>query len=76
MREFHEIEDDVEDPVNFSLQYTGLRREFDPLLCLGGIGENGHLAFNDPPIADFNGPVDVRIAELDQACRQQQVNEG
>jgi glucosamine-6-phosphate deaminase len=41
-----------------------------------GIGENGHLAFNDPPVADFEDPVDVKVVELDVACRHQQVGEG
>jgi glucosamine-6-phosphate deaminase len=45
-------------------------------LCCLGIGENGHLAFNDPPVADFDDPLDVKVVELDPACRQQQVNEG
>jgi glucosamine-6-phosphate deaminase len=45
------------------------------LVCLG-IGENGHLAFNDPPVADFDDPVAVKEVELDMACRQQQVGEG
>jgi glucosamine-6-phosphate deaminase len=45
-------------------------------LCCLGIGENGHLAFNDPPVADFNDPLDVKEVTLDEACRVQQVNEG
>ena len=45
------------------------------LVCLG-IGENGHLAFNDPPVADFNDPVLVKVVELDAACRQQQIHDG
>lgn len=44
-------------------------------VCLG-IGENGHLAFNDPPVADFNDPVIIKPVELDEICRQQQVNDG
>lgn len=44
------------------------------IVCLG-IGENGHIAFNDPPIADFNDPKTLKTVELDQACRQQQVND-
>jgi 6-phosphogluconolactonase/glucosamine-6-phosphate isomerase/deaminase len=40
-----------------------------------GIGENGHLAFNDPP-ADFASEEPYRVVQLDEACRQQQVNEG
>ncbi len=45
------------------------------VVCLG-IGENGHIAFNDPPVADFNDPRLVKIVTLDAACRQQQVNDG
>ncbi|MFJ5157637.1 6-phosphogluconolactonase [Pantoea sp. NPDC088449] len=45
------------------------------VVCLG-IGENGHLAFNDPPVADFNDPFTVKAVQLDAACRQQQVNDG
>lgn len=45
------------------------------IICLG-IGENGHIAFNDPPVADFNDPVPVKVAKLDEVCRRQQVNDG
>ncbi len=45
------------------------------IVCLG-IGENGHIAFNDPPVADFCDQVAVKGVELDLACRQQQVNDG
>jgi glucosamine-6-phosphate deaminase len=45
------------------------------IVCLG-IGENGHIAFNDPPVADFNDPEAVKVVELDEVCRQQQVNDG
>jgi glucosamine-6-phosphate deaminase len=45
------------------------------LVCLG-IGENGHIAFNDPAVADFDDPQAVKVVELDAACRQQQVNDG
>ena len=44
------------------------------IICLG-IGENGHIAFNDPPVADFADPQVVKIVELDNACRQQQIND-
>lgn len=44
------------------------------LMCIG-IGENGHLAFNDPHVADFEDPARVKVVELDEACRQQQVND-
>jgi glucosamine-6-phosphate deaminase len=44
------------------------------LVCLG-IGVNGHIAFNDPPVADFADPLDVKVVELDAVCRQQQVDD-
>lgn len=44
-------------------------------VCLG-IGVNGHLAFNDPPVADIDDPADVKIVELDPVCRRQQVDDG
>jgi len=56
-------------------RYGGLVKELDPVLCVMGIGENGHLAFNDPP-ADFDTDDLVKVVELDQACRMQQVGEG
>ncbi|XOV91767.1 MAG: glucosamine-6-phosphate deaminase [Bacteroidota bacterium] len=45
------------------------------IACIG-IGENGHIAFNDPPVADFNDPKWVKIVELDEPCRKQQFGEG
>ena len=45
------------------------------IVCMG-IGENGHIAFNDPHVADFNDPVRVKVVDLDTACRQQQVHDG
>ena len=45
------------------------------IVCLG-IGENGHLAFNDPHVADFNDPARVKMVKLDGESRQQQVNDG
>ena len=44
------------------------------LVCMG-IGENGHIAFNDPPV-DFSDPRLVKVVDLDDVCRQQQVNDG
>ena len=41
-----------------------------------GIGENGHLAFNDPPLARFDDPEGMRVVELDRQSRLQQVGEG
>lgn len=45
------------------------------IVCLG-VGENGHLAFNDPHVADFDDPLLLKVVELDVACRRQQVNDG
>ncbi len=45
------------------------------LACIG-IGENGHLAFNDPPVADFDDPMPVKVIDLDEACREQQFHDG
>jgi glucosamine-6-phosphate deaminase len=57
-------------------RYGALLREAPiDIVCLG-IGENGHLAFNDPPVADFSDPLTIKPVELDDACRQQQVNDG
>jgi glucosamine-6-phosphate deaminase len=64
------------DPAAECARYAGLLRQFPLDLCCLGIGENGHLAFNDPPVADFSDPLDVKVVELDAACRVQQVNEG
>ncbi|WP_225976344.1 6-phosphogluconolactonase [Mucilaginibacter ginsenosidivorax] len=58
------------------LRYADLLNQFPPdIVCLG-IGENTHLAFNDPHVADFNDPLLVKIVDLDNACRVQQVNDG
>lgn len=45
------------------------------IVCLG-IGENGHIAFNDPGVADFDDKALIKVAQLDDMCRQQQVNDG
>lgn len=58
------------------VRYARLLDQHPLDLCCLGIGENGHLAFNDPPVADFDDPVDLKVVELDDACRCQQVNEG
>jgi glucosamine-6-phosphate deaminase len=75
-RVFHEIRGDARDPEGECDRYAALLREHALDLCCLGIGENGHLAFNDPPVADFDDPRDVKVVELDDACRRQQVGEG
>ena len=63
------------DPADLTT-YANLLREADIDLACIGIGENGHIAFNDPPVADFNDPLLVKRVELDDACRKQQLGEG
>jgi glucosamine-6-phosphate deaminase len=71
----HYINGQAENPSAECERYAGLLRQYPvDIVCLG-IGENGHIAFNDPPVADFNDPRRVKVVELDMACRQQQVNE-
>jgi glucosamine-6-phosphate deaminase len=64
------------DPEAESRRYAGLLAQYPLDLCCLGIGENGHLAFNDPGVAEFEDPLDVKVVELELACRQQQVDEG
>jgi glucosamine-6-phosphate deaminase len=66
----------VERPLQTCLEYEALLLAEPPDVLCAGIGENGHLAFNDPPVADFLDPVKVKVVRLDQACRIQQVNDG
>lgn len=75
-RVFHYLEGDASLPLDECERYTHLL-EAQPIdLCCLGIGENGHLAFNDPPVADFEDRRKVKLVQLDRACREQQVNEG
>jgi glucosamine-6-phosphate deaminase len=73
---FFEIDGNAGDLDSFSREYVHQLDLAAPALCLLGIGENGHLAFNDPAEADFNDPQAMRVVNLDDVCRQQQVAEG
>lgn len=66
----------IDRPLFTCADYESLLLQFPPDVICAGIGENGHLAFNDPPVADFLDPVLVKVVRLDAACRQQQVNDG
>lgn len=70
------IEGDAQDPEAECRRYAALIASNPIDLGFIGIGENGHLAFNDPPVADFRDEKAVKVVELDHACRTQQVNEG
>ena len=73
---FHPLPAEDPDRDKVCAEYSALLSE-EPidLICLG-VGENGHIAFNDPPVADFDDPHLVKVVELDLECRQQQVNDG
>lgn len=76
LKQFHPILGEAPDPAAECRRLNSLLGQAPiDLVCLG-IGENGHLAFNDPPVADFDDPVYTKIVELDAVCRQQQVNDG
>ena len=57
-------------------RYAALLAEHPTDIVVMGIGENGHVAFNDPPVADFQDPYAVKPVALDPICRRQQVNDG
>ena len=57
-------------------RYSGLLNAIDVDITFMGTGENGHIAFNDPAFADFNDSKTVKIVELDDVCRMQQVHDG
>ena len=70
------INPEAADPQAEADRYEALLKEFPMDVCILGIGENGHVAFNDPGEADFNDPRLVKTVTLDERCRQQQVNDG
>ncbi|NLN55878.1 MAG: glucosamine-6-phosphate deaminase [Clostridiales bacterium] len=57
-------------------RYAALLGEAKPDIVCMGIGENGHIAFNDPHVAYFNDKKAVKVVSLDEVCRNQQVNDG
>lgn len=71
---FHEV-NASSDPHQESERLSALISKEVIDVCCMGIGENAHIAFNDPP-ADFDTEKPYLVVELDQGCRQQQVNEG
>ncbi len=75
-REFNYLTGDTGDAQAEADRYAALLRALPLDLCCCGIGENGHLAFNDPPVADFDDPLAVKIVALEPASRRQQVAEG
>lgn len=70
------IDGTAADPEKETERYAALLRANPVDVVILGIGENGHIAFNDPHVADFNDPADVKVVTLDEICRRQQVNDG
>ena len=64
------------DPEAEAERYGKLLNENPTDIVIMGIGENGHIAFNDPPVADFKDTKTVKPVKLDEVCRQQQVTDG
>ena len=64
------------EPETESARYGALLDAYPTDIVVLGIGENGHIAFNDPHVADFNDKLVVKPVQLDEVCRQQQVNDG
>ncbi|AFZ23476.1 6-phosphogluconolactonase/glucosamine-6-phosphate isomerase/deaminase [Cylindrospermum stagnale PCC 7417] len=76
MKQFHYLVGDALQPVAECDRYAKLLQAQPIDLCCLGVGENGHLAFNDPAVADFQDPDSVKLVKLDMVNRQQQVNTG
>jgi glucosamine-6-phosphate deaminase len=72
---FYDLQSDCKNVESEIRRYTHLLNTYNPVVCVLGIGENGHLAFNDPP-AKFYTPKMVDVVTLSQESRLQQVGEG
>lgn len=73
---FHYIEGDAIEPLAECDRYTKLLQEKAIDLCCLGIGENGHIAFNEPAVADFSDPYPIKLVKLAAATHQQLVKQG
>ncbi len=76
VKAFYPVPGDAPDIQAACAAYEASLRSHPADLCALGIGENGHLAFNDPPFARFDDPVWVKVVQLDERSRRQQVGEG
>lgn len=70
------LKGDAENIDNECRRYLELLTKFPPDIVCMGIGENGHIAFNDPHVADFKDNQLVKVVKMDNMCRNQQVNDG
>jgi glucosamine-6-phosphate deaminase len=76
LKEVHFLRGEAADVESECRRYAELLIKYPVDVVFMGIGENTHLAFNDPHVARFNDPKMVKVVELDEACRRQQVNDG
>lgn len=76
LREVHYLHGNAGSLESECRRYSELLLLFPADVVFLGIGENTHIAFNDPHVAKFNDPKMVKVVDLDEACRQQQVNDG
>ncbi len=72
----HYLNGNVENLRSECDRYSRLLKENPLDIACIGIGENGHIAFNDPHVADFQDLYWVKVVDLDEKCRRQQVNDG
>jgi glucosamine-6-phosphate deaminase len=73
---FYPVPSHSQNIENACMAYEYLLKAHPIDLCCIGIGENGHIAFNEPSVADFNDPVWVKVVKLEEASRNQQIGEG
>ncbi|WP_262245946.1 glucosamine-6-phosphate deaminase [Parapedobacter soli] len=75
LRSANYLDGNATDAADECKRYTELMQIYPIDVVCMGIGENCHIAFNDPHVADFSDPAWVKVVDLDMACRQQQVND-
>ncbi len=76
VKAFHKIVTDINDPQKSCDEYASHLQEFPIDIVFLGIGENGHIAFNDPEMANLKDPLPMKVVTLDEVCRMQQVHDG
>lgn len=76
LKKVHYLYEEGQNSDDIGRNYTTLLKENPIDITFMGIGENGHIAFNDPHVAKFDDKEMVKIVDLDFACRTQQVNDG
>ena len=76
LKQFHYLQGDSLEPVAECDRYAQLLQQQSLHLCFLGLGENGHLAYNEPSVANFTDPYGVKLIKLDAETRQVQVKKG